>query len=188
MHTIPPTVLEEMLQVHARGWGRPDWNFGLYKLDAGRVSRNIAAMFEQDGFEIAEVQAAGYNHPVGTLDEAVRVGTLDEAVGVQSGHAMEGCIVFQVSRDGEVIFEGSSMIVLDGADSQVELVFFEHRLDLLNRPELWHAMVEYARHAARVVGTPGILVFDGSVGEDDQALVTAGREPSCPDRAIWVDR
>jgi len=181
MHTIPPTVLQEMLRVQARGWGVPDWNFGLYKLDAGRVRSNMAAMFEQDGFEIAEVQAVGYdwNEPVETLDEAA---------GVLSRHDMEGSICFQVSHDGEVLFEGSSMIVLDGADSQVELVFFEDRLDLMQRSELWCLMVEYACHAARVVGSPGILVYDGSVGEDDQALVAAGREPSCPDRAIWVDR
>lgn len=180
MHTIPPTVLEEMLQVQARGWGRPDWNFGLYRLDADRVSANIAAMFEQGGFEIAGVQAVGYdwNEPVQTLDEAL---------GVLAGHDLEGSICFQVSRDGEVLFEDSSMIVLDGADSVAELVFFEERLGLLHRPELWHAMAEYACHAARVVGTPGVLVYDGSVGEDDQALVAAGREPSQPDRVIWVD-
>ncbi|MEO1279234.1 MAG: hypothetical protein AAFV77_09780 [Planctomycetota bacterium] len=80
------------------------------------------------------------------------------------------------------------MLSADLQDTSLELVFFEHQLTLMDRPELWHRMVEYARHVARVVGTPGFLVFDGSVGEDDQALVAAGREPSCPDRAIWVDR
>ncbi|MEO1279233.1 MAG: hypothetical protein AAFV77_09775 [Planctomycetota bacterium] len=58
MHTIPPSVLDEMLQVQARGWGRPDWNFGFYKLDAESVLSNIDAVFEQAGFEIAEVQAS----------------------------------------------------------------------------------------------------------------------------------
>ena len=180
MHTIPPSVLEEMLNAHAMGM-YPDWNFSFFDVLTERVLGNLSEMFEQPGFECL-------THQVSDGDWYKEVATLDEALTELTARGMTGDLNFGVVHDGQMIFEYSSLLEYDEETADVELVFFEHRLDLLNRPELWHAMVEYACHAARVAGARGVLIHDGSAYDADVGSMIDGDDPAQPDRAIWVDR
>ncbi len=179
MHTIPPSVLDEMLAAHAMGMF-PDWNFSFFGVPTERVLANLSEMFEQPGFECR-------THQVSDGEWYKEVADLDEALAELTARGTMGDLNFGVVHEGQMIFEYSSLLEYDEETADVELVFFEQRLDLISRPGLWHRMVEYACHAARVAGARGILIHDGSAWEHDMDAVIGGDDPSCPDRVIWVD-
>jgi hypothetical protein len=180
MHTIPPSVLEEMLEMREMGWA-PDWNFSFFDVLSERVLGNLSEMFEQPGFECRVDHVCGG-------DWFKEVASFEEALAELACRGTSGHLHFALVRDGQVIFEPSSWVTYDEERANIELVFFEHRLDLLNRPELWHRMVEYACHAARVAGARGVLIHDGSAWDADMGSMIDGDDPEHPDRAIWVDR
>lgn len=180
MHTIPPSVLEEMLEMREMGWA-PDWNFSFFDVLSERVLGNLSEMFEQPGFECRVDR-------VSDGQWCKEVATLDEALAEVTARGTTGYLYFAVLHDGELIFEPSSWVTYNEERANVELVFFEHRLDLIHRPELWHRMVEYACHAARVAGARGVLIHDGSPYEAEMGSMIDGDDPEHPDRAIWVDR
>jgi|GEM_PF-3508676 len=179
MHTIPPSVLDEMLVAHAMGMF-PDWNLSFFDVPTEGVLGNLSEMFEQPGFECR----AGTVLVGDTYEE---VADLDGALVKVRTSAPTGHLHFNVVHDGELIFEPSSWVTYNEERANIELVFFEHRLDLIHRPKLWHRMVEYACHAARVAGARGVLIHDGSPYEADMDAVIDGDEPEHPDRVIWVD-
>ena len=180
MHTIPPSVLEEMLAAHA-GAGFPDWNFSFFDVRTERVLGSLHEMFEQPGFECR------VDH-VSDGEWCKEVATLEEALAELTARCTTGYLYFAVLHDGELIFEPSSWVTYNEERANVELVYFEQRLDLVHRPMLWDRMVEYACHAARVAGARGVLIHDGSPYEADVGSMIDGDDPAQPDRAIWVDR
>lgn len=187
MHTIPPSVLEEMLANRAVRFGNhvmrmaPDWNFSFYEVPTKRLLERLVEMFEQPGFECGDIR-------VSWAEGEQEVADLNEARDALASRGNTGELFFAISSEGQTIFERSSSLGYDEEAGEVELVFFEHRLDLIARPGLWHAMVEYACHAARVAGARGVLIHDGSAWEADMGSMIDGDDPEHPDRAIWVDR
>ncbi len=180
MHAIPPSVLEEMLAAHAMGMA-PDWNFSFFDVPTERVLDRLSEMFEQPGFECR-------THEVFGGEWCKEVASLDEALAELTARGTSGCLNFGVMHDGQMVFTYGSMLSYDEQYANVELVFFEHRLDLIHRPELWDRMVRYACHAARVAGARGVLIHDGSPYEADMGSMIDGDDPAHPDRAIWLDR
>lgn len=179
MHTIPPSVLDEMLASHAMGMA-PDWNLSFFDAPTERVLTNLSEMFEQSGFECRVDQVMGG-------EWYKEVTSFDEALAELTARGTTGYLYFGVMHEGQMIFEISSWVTYNEQYANVELVFFEQRLDLIHRPELWHRMVEYACHAARVAGARGVLIHDGSPYEADMGSMIDGDDPAHPDRAIWVD-
>lgn len=180
MHTIPPSVLDEMLASHAMGMA-PDWNLSFFDVATDRVLANLSDMFEQPGFECRTHQVSGG-------EWYKEVADLDEALAELTARGTRGSLNFGVEHDGEMVFTLGSMLSYNEQYSNVELVFFEHRLDLISRPKLWDRMVRYACYAARVAGARGVLIHDGSPYEADMGSMIDGDDPAYPDRAIWVDR
>lgn len=180
MHELPASVLDEMLAAHAMGMA-PDWNLSFFDVSTERVLGNLFEMFEQPGFECRTHQVSGGEWYKEVTD-------LDEALAELKARGTSGYLNFGVVHDGQMVFTHGSMLSYNEQYANVELVFFEHRLDLMNRPGLWHRMVEYVCHAARVAGARGVLIHDGSPYEADMGSMIDGDNPAHPDRAIWVDR
>ena len=180
MHTIPPTVLEEMLSAHRHG-SFPAFNLGFFGASAERAHDGVDAMLDQPGFACRVRQAWGH----GWIEQ---MGYMDEALSELARRGMQGTINLEVLREGEVIFDRRSSLGFDKERADVEFVFDEERLNVVDRLELWHSMVNYACHAARVAEARCVLVYDGTLSLNDIKGIIAGRHPSRGDQIIWVDR
>lgn len=180
MHTIPPSVLDEMLASHTYG-SFPAFNLGFFGANTERVLGSVAELLGQPGFAfvVAQVYGAGWIEQTSSLSEA-----LDEL----ACRGMPGAISFQVSLENEVVFDHRSTLDFHQQTVDVEFVFYEERLNVVERPGLWHRMVEYACHAARMAGSRCIFVYDGTIGANDTERIMAGRDPSRHDQIIWLDR
>ena len=159
MHTIPPSVLDEMLAAHAMEFF-PDWNLSSFDAPTELVLGRLSEMFEQPGFE-------SRTHQVPGGEWYTEVADLDEALTELMVRGTAGGLHFGVLHDGQIIFQ--------------------ERPGLTYRPKLWDHMVEYACHAARVAGARGVVIHDGSADEAEVGSMTDGDEPVHRDRATGPD-
>lgn len=179
MHTIPPSVLEEMRASHAMG-AFPAFNIGFFGASIEGVVERVAKMLGQPGFAYVVMQTYGDNwiEPTSSIGEA-----LDKL----ARRGMEGAISIQVSLEDEIVFDHRSTLDFHQQTIDVEFVFEEERLHVVDRPELWRSMIEYACHAARIAGCRCVFVYDGTIVSHDAERIMAGLDPTRRDQVIWLD-